>query len=199
MLNETMRIVTGSVQSTPIPWLHVLSNIAPPHIRREAAAYKIWDKCINHPNLADVPIRHDLLNPPPDRLISRKPIWKDEAIQQQNYSIDENWKKYWNESPEFSNKFLITDPTQMVEGISLPRKDWKTLNRFRTGHGCCAEQMARWNFTNVTTCDCDGVTIQSMDHLIDDCPIRKFSGGIEALHVLNDDAREWLTNFDINV
>lgn len=42
-LNETKRIITGSVQSTPLPWLHVLSNIAPPALRIERAAQNIWN------------------------------------------------------------------------------------------------------------------------------------------------------------
>ena len=35
-LHTTMRIITGTLQSTPLAWLPVLSNIAPPDIRREA-------------------------------------------------------------------------------------------------------------------------------------------------------------------
>ena len=33
-LNKTMRIISGTVKSTPLPWLLVLSNIAPPELRR---------------------------------------------------------------------------------------------------------------------------------------------------------------------
>ena len=120
-------------------------------------------------------------------------------MQQVDYSIDENWRKFWNDSHDFSNKSLISDPTQRVEGFSLPRKEWKTLNRFRTGNGCCAEQMVRWNFASSSACDCDGSTIQSMNHLIDDCPNRKFNDGMDALHSPSDEAIDWLTNFDVNV
>lgn len=194
-----MRIVAGVVQSTPVPWLHAITNIAPPHIRRENAAFKMWNKCTEHPNLAKIPLRHDLLNPPPDRLISRKPIWKDDNICQQHYSVEEKWRNFWNDTPDFTNKALISDPTQKVEGFSLPRKSWKTLNRFRTGHGCCAQQMTRWNFASSATCDCDGLTIQSMKHLIEDCPNRRYNGGIARLHSLPDDAVEWLDDFELNV
>nr|CAI5857213.1 unnamed protein product [Callosobruchus analis] len=37
-INHAMRIVSGSTKSTPLPWLPVLANIAPPPVRREAAA-----------------------------------------------------------------------------------------------------------------------------------------------------------------
>lgn len=36
-LNNTLRIVSGALRSTPLPWLPVLANIAPSKIRREAA------------------------------------------------------------------------------------------------------------------------------------------------------------------
>jgi len=61
------------------------------------------------------------------------------------------------------------------------------------------EQMFRWNFACSATCDCDGATVQSMGHLIDECPIRNFSGRIESLYALTDEAREWLDNFNLNV
>lgn len=79
LLHETMRIITGAVNSTPISWLHILSNIALP-LRRKNAAHTSWIKSTQHPNLANITLRHDVLNPPPDRLISRTPIWNDENI-----------------------------------------------------------------------------------------------------------------------
>jgi len=32
-----MRLITGCLRSTPVPWLPVLANIAPPGLRRQAA------------------------------------------------------------------------------------------------------------------------------------------------------------------
>ena len=36
-LNEAMRTVSGTLRPTPLPWLPVLSHIAPPHLRRKEA------------------------------------------------------------------------------------------------------------------------------------------------------------------
>ena len=33
-LNKTMRIISGTVKSTPLPWLSAFSNIAPSELRR---------------------------------------------------------------------------------------------------------------------------------------------------------------------
>ena len=38
-LNETMRIITGTLRPTPLPWLPVLSHIAPPHLHRQEGTW----------------------------------------------------------------------------------------------------------------------------------------------------------------
>jgi hypothetical protein len=39
-LNNVMRLITGTVKSTELQWLPVLSNIAPPKLRREATLFR---------------------------------------------------------------------------------------------------------------------------------------------------------------
>ena len=46
-LNSTMRLISGTFNSTPLPWLPVLSNIEPPALRRKAATDKLVEKIIN--------------------------------------------------------------------------------------------------------------------------------------------------------
>lgn len=60
-----MRTITGTVDSTPIPWLHVLSNIAPPKLRRKMAAHKECVKCFDDSREYELPIKNELANPPP--------------------------------------------------------------------------------------------------------------------------------------
>ena len=48
-LNSTMRTISGTIRSTPLPWLPVLSNIAPPDIRREAATAVLAAKVTEQP------------------------------------------------------------------------------------------------------------------------------------------------------
>jgi len=47
-LNATMRIVSGTLLPTPLLWLPVLSNIPPPHLRREEATAKLLKKVIGN-------------------------------------------------------------------------------------------------------------------------------------------------------
>jgi len=86
-LNSVMRTVSGSLTSTPVPWLSVLSNIAPASIRRMSASVKAMDKIRHHPNL---PVFDDLIALPEARLPSRSPIWS--TVLQPDWSIDEAWK-----------------------------------------------------------------------------------------------------------
>lgn len=67
-LNAAMRTITGAVDPTPVPWLHVLSNIAPPEIRRKLAVHKMWKNCLDESRNYILPIRPELENPPPHRL-----------------------------------------------------------------------------------------------------------------------------------
>jgi hypothetical protein len=39
-LNNVMRLITGTVKSTELQWFPVLSNIAPPKLRRQAALFR---------------------------------------------------------------------------------------------------------------------------------------------------------------
>jgi len=43
-----MPLISGTLRSTPLPWLPVLSNIEPPALRRKAAADKLMEKIVKH-------------------------------------------------------------------------------------------------------------------------------------------------------
>jgi len=70
----SMRLISGTFHSTPLPWLPVLSNNEPPALRRKAANDKLVEKIVKHDSW---PIQPDILNPPLLWLTSRKPLWLD--------------------------------------------------------------------------------------------------------------------------
>ena len=72
VLNCTMRLISGTLRSTPLPWLPVLSNIEPPALRRKAVTHKLVEKIVKHDSW---PIQPDILNPPLLQLTSRDPLW----------------------------------------------------------------------------------------------------------------------------
>jgi hypothetical protein len=61
-LNNAMRIISGCVKSTQLPWLPTLALIAPPKLRMKAAAVRELVNCRKHANsllneqLLDIPI-----------------------------------------------------------------------------------------------------------------------------------------------
>ena len=69
-----MRLISGTLRSTPLPWLPVLSNIEPPALRRKAATDKLVEKIVKRDSW---PMQPDILSPPLLRLTSRKPLWLD--------------------------------------------------------------------------------------------------------------------------
>jgi len=73
-LNSTMRLISGTLRSAPLPWLPVLSNIELPVLRRKAATDKLVEEIVKHDSW---PIQPDILSPPSLPLTSRKPLWLD--------------------------------------------------------------------------------------------------------------------------
>ena len=97
-LNSTMRLISGTLRSTPLPWLPVLSNIEPPALRRKAATDKLVEKIVKHDSW---PIQPDILSPPLLRLTSRKPLWLD----LRPVDIKNRWRHNWK-SAQMVNSHL---------------------------------------------------------------------------------------------
>ena len=183
-LYSSMRIISGTIHSTPVPWLPVLSNIAPPDIRRDAASSKFISHVYARP---DLPIYADIFAHPVQRLTSRHPIWSPTPTL--NFSVPVSWKQSW-QSAEVKNKHLITDPCKRQPGFDLARYDWALLNRYRTGHGRCAAMFHRWGARDDPNCPCG--YRQTMTHIVNDCHLSRFKGGLETLHQAQPDAVDWL-------
>ena len=47
-LNCSMRLISDTLHSTPLPWLPVLSNIEPPALQRKAVTDKLVEKIVKH-------------------------------------------------------------------------------------------------------------------------------------------------------
>lgn len=192
-LNATMRIITGTVRSTPTAWLPVLSNIMPPELRRKEAAAKEWSKYERNEAL---PIHND--TGVGERLKSRKPAYKTaRELITQKFDGNQAWRQTWSEdNPDI--KGIIQEPNIKPKGFDLPRRTWATLNRFRTQQGRCKKMLKRWGFTNEAWCDC-GEEEQSMEHILEKCQKRALEGGWNEIAELSDRAVEWLGKLDINV
>ena len=128
-LHFSMHFISSSVRSTPLPWLTVLTNIEPPALRRRDATDKLITQAECH---RDWPLYDDVFYPPPFRLESRKPLWRD----MQSIDVTSRWREDW-QSVMVVNSTLVVDPTIRLPGFDLHRRQWSLLNRFLTGQGHC--------------------------------------------------------------
>ena len=177
--------------ATPTPWLPVLCNIAPPPVRRKEALRREYTKIVaNH----SLPIHQDF-PPALSRLKSRKPPLRlASQLCTGNYSTHQAWYDQW-ETFDGTNEMLVNDPANEVYGMSLPRKEWSLLNRFRTGVGRCNSWKFKWGQSVDPSCDC-GVR-QTMHHIAEKCHLRSFSGGLRGLHNGSVEGLQWLIGLDL--
>lgn len=194
-LNESMRIITGTLKSTPIPWLHTISNIPPPELRRQEATDREWRKLHHYDYPQDLPIHKVLNDPPPDRLKSRTPLWHN-GKSDNKFDIKEEWRKRWNAGA--ATQQCVQDPTASLPGFHLERSVWTRLNRIRTGHARCNATMHKWGLRDSPACDC-GAQEQTVQHIIKDCPQRKYPGPFSDFINATPSAISWLQSLDIEL
>jgi hypothetical protein len=93
-LNNVMRLINGTVNSTELQRFPVLSNIAPPSLRREASLFQeLKNSWINGKSLLFEQL-HDVAAL---RLRSRNPIWIDDpGLTNTVYDFLEHWREMWS-------------------------------------------------------------------------------------------------------
>ena len=84
----------------------------------------------------------DVFYPPPLRLESRKPLWRDLL----SIDVTSRWREDW-QSATVINSTLVVDPTIRLPDFDLHWRQWSLLNRFWTGQGHCNACHKKWGFT----------------------------------------------------
>ena len=107
----------------------------------------------------------------------------------EDMTSNSGWRDDWG-STDVKNHSIVTVPVAEPPGFDLPRRHWVTLNRFKTGQGACAANLVKWGQATDPACNCGA--IKTMEHIINDCPLTRFAGGLPALHIADDNARAWL-------
>ena len=126
---------------------------------------------------------------PRPRLKSRRPIWSN--LPDEAHTIQHLWRTRWqNQIVDVTNKSLINDPTIHLPGMDLPRGQWSLLNRFRSDAEPCRNSMHECGYIASPLCDCG--EHQTMRHIVNECPLTCFDGGISELHQTHDAAFTWL-------
>lgn len=171
-LNQTMRLISGTIRCTPTFWLPILSHIPPPTVRREYGLIKVYNDIQNNHLL---PVHHDLPGINRNRLRSRHPpLNTARRLAESKFNMTDRWKQLWKISatPEQQTMPCITTKPP---GFELPRKIWSTLNRVRTNCGRCADSLHKWKKIPSPGCNC-GAERQTIQHIVQECPLTAFSG-----------------------
>ena len=101
----------------------------------------------------------------------------------------DRWSDQWKTTSTSLKKF-IPEPSAKPAGCDLPRKAWVNLNRIRTGVGRTKHFLHKIGADPSPNCECG--RIQTMDHIIDDCPLYKSPHGFPGIQELDDDTIRWL-------
>ena len=107
------------------------------------------------------------------------------------------WKDDWLAAPPSRLHNFIRDP-HSVPGLDLPRKQWTTLNRLRTGVGRFSSSMLKWGLKDSSVCEC-GAPEQTVDHILDVCPQHRPPSGREGIVSLDEDTRAWLASTSLEI
>ena len=75
-------------------------------------------------------------------------------------------------------------------GFDLRRHTRSPMNRLQTGQGPSRANLHKWGRAQSPSCDCGQQ--QTINHIVDMCPLTKFEGGLNLLHKVDDDAVTWL-------
>lgn len=194
-LRQTMRIISGTLRCTPSQWLPVLCNIAPPHLRRQQALVRLWCRIMENDAL---PVHHDVKWLSKPRLKSRKPACKTAVdLTSTEFNLRNAWRDEWlNSTPH--GLLPISDPTTRLAGFSLPRTVWSRLNRIRCSTGRTGAALYQWGWIDSPKCDC-GSELQTMKHIVLECPLRAYPGTLDELHSASPEAITWILDLNIHI
>ena len=123
------------------------------------------------------------------RLQSRKSFMTVESLQPNEapkYRM-ERWKAY-DPLPEVIS---VQEPRESLpHGTNLSRKEWRTLNRARSGVGRTRENLHKWGYILSPSCSC-GAPVQTMAHIKTNCGLGPTCTE-EDLYDAKEAARRWL-------
>jgi len=122
-LNESMRVITGCLGSTP-SFLPILSAITPSETRRSTSCFKRNTKALNPKHLLHETL---YLKPSPKRLRCRKPLRSFVEL------LAINGEPTTSISPALQSCIPAFGP--QPPGFDLPKNAWVQVNRLRTGVG----------------------------------------------------------------
>ena len=189
-----MRLISGTMQPTPIAMLPIVAGIPPADIRRDHLVLKLAEKADDLSSLvpslpADAPlqrIRRHHFATRAEKLRSCSPLspsW-----------VEDRWTEEWERSNTALHEF-VTKPSQKPTGHHLDRQPWVRLNRLRTGWGKTHSFLHMIGSPDDDKCPCGAP--QTVRHLLQECPLFMPPNGRNGLVHLDDETVEWLRDVPV--
>ena len=134
VLNEAMRIISGTMKPAPREMLPILSGVHPPKVRRDFQILKLAEKALQPGGNNIIPAPQNT----PQR-ITRQHFATRAADLLRSGPVSETWmdmrwQDEWKDANTNLHAFIAT-PSPTPPGHTLPRMAWVRLNRLRTGWG----------------------------------------------------------------
>ena len=107
--------------------------------------------------------------------------------------LSTRWNEEWR-AAEHSRLHSFINTPDHVPGQDLPRRQWTTYNRIRTGVGRFGEAMKRWGQKSTSECEC-GAPNQSVQHIT----MHRPPNGERGLIDLDEDTRIWLASTSLEI
>ena len=148
-LINALRTVSGCVCATPINQLPILASIAPLSLRREAAVLALFRKATNsgdhllHQVVTTTPQRARLKSRGPFAEHTHQLLRSTPADVFRGMWLTRRWSEEWQAADHSRLHRFVDEPGELL-GEDLPRRQWTTLNRLRTGVGRFAATMNGW-------------------------------------------------------
>ena len=146
-------------------WLSTIRNIAPAHLRRREAPYRMTRRVDKM--TGDTPWRRLLPESPvTNRLRSRKPYYNNI----ENNIVDV-WRSYWTEEMPAGGS-LVDEPIIPLPGLKgVSRRIWTAANRIRSRLAMTGQTLQRWGMTESPECPSCGHHTQDVEYLVVECPV----------------------------
>ena len=189
VLNDALRLISGTMAPTPTAMLPILAGIPPADIRRDHLVLRHAEKAHQHNSL--VPSIPD--NAPPQRI--RRDHFATRANMLHSCAplspawVQERWKEEWERAKSDFHDY-IDAPVSKPTGCNLARQSWVRLNRLRTGWGNTRSFLAQIGASVSDTCVCGSP--QTVNHILQACPIFSPPRGKIGLQALDEDTIRWL-------
>ena len=193
-INHALRVVSGCLKPTSTSSLPILPGIKPADLRRNEATLHLVRRVLqpNHTlqfkvdNAKEFRLWFKSRQPfgtHVSQLINSAKEKSTSTAQWANYCCNKEWKQNTSRL-----RRMITKPSTLSPGMTLPRAAWIKQNHLRTGVGRFRSTLHQCEMAPNPTCDCETAE-QTAGHILLECTIFQAPNTMHELLDIDDDEK----------